>query len=392
MQFRTFFSACAALSLPLFASSQPASAEDAIRLEPVWSKVKVERPVTIQIPPDGSGRYFLVQQTGKILILPKDSVNGTEAETFIDFSKRMSVENDFEEGLLGLAFHPKFKENGKYYVNYSRQDPKQSVVSEITASPGDDLATERVLLTVPQPFWNHNSGNLIFGPDGMLYLSFGDGGKRDDPYRLAQNPFDFHGKILRVDVNTRTGGRQYGVPADNPFVNKEGVLPEIWALGLRNPWGLYIDEKTGVFWCADVGQDLWEEVNIIEKGGNYGWNFREGNRPFQLRKDAPPQDAKFIEPIVEYSRDQGISITGGFVYRGKALPELEGHYIYGDWGSGRVWAVTYDHVAKKAGEPRLLLNPAGNPNYVKPTAFCPDENGEILVLDWNGGIYKVLPK
>jgi quinoprotein glucose dehydrogenase len=230
----------------------------------------------------------------------------------------------------------------------------------------------------------------------MLFIPFGDGGKRDDIRRLAQNPFLSQGKIFRIDVDSRTGSRQYGIPKDNPFVARanEGVLPEIWALGLRNPWGISIDRETGLFWCADVGQDLWEEIDLIEKGGNYGWSFREGARVFPLRQDPPPDDAKFIEPIHEYVHSDGISITGGFVYRGERLPALRGWYIYGDWGNGRLWALNYDPKEKRVIENRVILEPvldAKGAAEVKPTAFCPDDKGEILILNWNGAIHEVWP-
>jgi glucose/arabinose dehydrogenase len=351
------------------------------------------------IPPDGTNRHFLVEQRGRIRILPADRKSG-EAVVFLDIKDRKLEENDFEEGLLGLAFHPKFKENRRFFIYYSQQNPKRSVISEWKVSETDaakaDPATERIIMEVRQPFWNHNCGNLLFAPDGMLLIPFGDGGKRDDIRRLAQNPFVPHGKILRIDVDTRTGFRQYGIPKDNPFIGKEneGVLPEIWASGLRNPWGIFIDRETGLFWCADVGQDLWEEIDLIEKGGNYGWSFREGARAFPLRQDPPTDDAKFIEPIHEYIHSEGISITGGFVYRGERLPSLRGWYIYGDWGNGRLWALNYDPKQKRVAENKVILEPvldARGAARFKPTAFCPDEKGEILILNWNGGIHEVWP-
>ena len=180
-------------------------------------------------------------------------------------------DGQFEEGLLGLAFHPQFKENRKFYVYYSQQDMKRSVISEIMASAEDpdkaDLSTERILLEIPQPFWNHNSGNLLFGPEGYLYIGSGDGGKRDDITRTAQNTFSLNGKILRIDVNTKQGSRQYGIPQDNPYAGQVGAREEVYALGLRNPWGIHFD-GAGQFWVAGVGQDIWEEINIVEKGSN----------------------------------------------------------------------------------------------------------------------------
>jgi len=375
----------------------PAAPAQAYDLKPVYENLKLERPVSLVIPPDGSSRQFLVQQRGKILILPKDEA-GSEAKTFLDFTDRKMEAKDgqFEEGLLGLAFHPQFKENRKFYVYYSQQDMKRSVISEIQVTAEDpdkaDLSTERILLEIPQPFWNHNSGNLLFGPEGYLYIGSGDGGKRDDITRTAQNTFSLNGKILRIDVNTKQGSRQYGIPQDNPYAGQVGSREEVYALGLRNPWGIHFDEA-GNFWVADVGQDIWEEINIVEKGGNYGWSFREGARPFPIRTDAPPQDAKFIEPIHEYSHVDGISITGGFVYRGKALSKLIGKYVYGDWGSGRIWALKYDADAKKAVDNEKLIETeldAKGKGRVQPAAFAEDLNGEVLVLDWNGKLFRIV--
>lgn len=371
---------------------------DTAALAPIWEKCGIERPVTVIIPPDDSGRYFLVQQTGRVRILPDDR-SSAETKTFLDISDRKLAENDFEEGLIGMAFHPEFRTNGLFYIHYSQQDPKRSVISEMRVSADSpdraDPSTERILLEIPDPFWNHNCGNLLFDESGCLVFGMGDGGKANDPLRLAQNPFDLHGKILRIDVNTRSGARPYGIPADNPFVGREGVRPEIWALGMRNPWGMWIDPETKLFWCADVGQDLWEEVNIIEKGGNYGWSFREGKQPFVLRTDPPPDGVTFIDPVIDYPRTEGTSVTGGFVYRGKRLPHLAGAYIYGDFGSGRIWALRYDAASRKVISNELVLaseaDSRGQPK-VKPTAFCPDTDGEVLVLNWHGGISALVPK
>lgn len=374
-----------------------AAAEATIRLQPVWEKAELPRPVALVIPPDGSQRLFLVQQRGQIQILPQDRASA-QPSLFLDISGRDLEENEFEEGLLGLAFHPKFAENRRFFIYYTKQNPKRSVLSEMKVSAEDpqraDVKSERVLLEIPQPFWNHNSGNLLFGPDGMLYIAVGDGGKRDDVARLAQNLFILNGSILRIDVDRKDGDREYGIPQDNPFVRTEGARPEIWAYGLRNPWGIWIDEPTGLFWCADVGQDLWEEIDLIEKGGNYGWSYREGLHEFPPRKDQPPADLRLIDPVHEYPRSDGISITGGFVYRGKRLPDLQGWYVYGDWGSGRIWALSYDPATRRVTENRLLLAPQGvvdATKVVKPTAFAPDENGEILILNWNGGLVEVHP-
>jgi quinoprotein glucose dehydrogenase len=373
-----------------------ALAETAMVLKREFAACSLERPITVVIPPDGSQRLFLAQQTGKILILPADR-SASQTKTFLDVSGLMAVENDFEEGLVGFAFHPKYKENGRFFTCYAQQNPKINRLSEWRVDPQNpdaaDPASEKVLLEIPRPFWNHNSGTLLFGPDGYLYFSVGDGGKRDDAARLAQNLFVMNGKILRLDVDNRTGRRAYGIPGDNPFVKTEGALPEIWAYGLRNPWGLAFDPATGTLWCADVGQDQFEEINIITKGGNYGWSFREGAHPFTLVAATPPKGAKLIEPIHEYSRDQGISITGGLVYRGSAHPTLRGAYIYGDWGSGRVWALETEGPDHSVKANTLIIAPEDTlPNLAKPTAFCEDASQELLVLDWNGRLFSLAPR
>lgn len=368
-----------------------------VRMEKAWPGVKVDRPITLLSPADGTGREFLIQQRGKILILPKDQAS-SDTKTYLDLSDRKMEENEFEEGLIGFAFHPDYKTNGLAYACYSQQEPKRSVISEFKVSAADpdklDPASERILLQVPQPFWNHNSGNMIFGPDGKLFIAFGDGGKRDDPFRFSQNRFIYNGKIIRIDVNTRTGSRPYGIPSDNPFLKQEAMLPEIYAYGMRNPWGLSFDKETGLFWCADVGQDLWEEINLITKGGNYGWSWREGAQPFVLRQEAPPENAEFIDPIYQYNHTEGLSITGGFVYHGKALPALAGAYLYGDFANGKIWALRYDTAAKKVTENKLLFESPfdnkGQPTF-KPVAFVEDTAGEPLMLDWNNTVQRILP-
>jgi len=375
------------LGLPVLAE------ETAYVLKQEFAACEIERPLALVIPPDGTNRLFLVQQTGKILILPADRTAST-TQTFLDVADRMAVENDFEEGLVGFAFHPGYKENGRFFTCYAQQHPKINRVSEWRVDPTNpnaaDLASEKVLLDIPRPFWNHNSGTLIFGPDGYLYHSIGDGGKRDDVARLAQNLFVLNGKIIRIDVDRTSGRRPYGIPDDNPFVKTDGAQPEIWATGLRNPWGMAFDPETGALWCADVGQDLLEEINIIVKGGNYGWSYREGAAPFALTSATPPKGQTFIDPIHQYSRDQGISITGGYIYRGPGHPDLRGAYIYGDWGSGRVWALRAEEPDYTVTSNTLIISPDGNlANLAKPTAFAEDENRELLVLDWIGRIFSL---
>ncbi|MDA9829964.1 PQQ-dependent sugar dehydrogenase [Akkermansiaceae bacterium] len=363
-----------------------------IEITQTFKNQKIKLPVALAIPPDGTDRLFLVQQFGKIIILPKDRDSDKEI-TFLDVTDRPLIKQQFEEGLLGLAFHPDYARNRKFYIYYSLQDPKHTRVSEMQTFADDpnkaDLSTERVLLEIPQPFWNHNSGNILFGPDGYLYIAIGDGGKSNDPQRFSQNTFVYNGKILRIDVNKRAGNRPYGLPEDNPFLDKPGHHPEIFALGLRNPWGLTFHPDTNQLWAADVGQNAWEEINIITKGGNYGWSFNEATHPANARTDKPSKDVQFIAPIHEYGREDGISITGGIHYRGAAVPQLQGKYIYGDWGFGTIWALeTKD--GKKTENTVIFKRPEAS--KFRPTAFVEDADGELLILSHDHKIYTISPK
>ncbi len=375
-----------------------AAAADTHRLVRIYEKLPTERPVALTIPNDGSQREFLSLQRGKILILPKDEA-ATEAKIFLDLSPRGMEAKDglFEEGLNGLAFHPKFKDNGLFYLCYTMQKPKRIRISEMKAN-GDvaDEKTERVILEIPMVNWNHHGGNILFGPDGFLYMGMGDNSKRNGELKMSQLNAVLYGKILRIDVDSREYAGAYGIPADNPYANGVNALPQIYANGIRNPWGLSFDAK-GHLWCADVGQDLYEEINWITNGGNYGWQYREGPVPFTLNTDTPPADAKFIEPVFAYNHGEGLSITGGFVYTGKALPDLAGAYVYGDFVLGKVWALKTDDAGKVQSNTLLFTSPqtpADNPKkkptvLIKPTAFGPDASGEVILLDWNGGLYRL---
>ena len=349
---------------------------------------KLKLPAAVVVAPDGSGRQFLVQQSGKIIILPADQ-SSSEAKTFLDISERDLITNQFEEGLLGLAFHPEFKENGKFYLHHTQQNPKRTRIVEMSVKADDpdsaDPSTERLLLEIPQPFWNHNSGNLLFGPDGLLYIGVGDGGKGGDPLQFGQNAFVLNGTILRIDVNRKDGDREYGIPKDNPFIDKPGFRSEIFAYGLRNPWGLSFDDS-GKLWCADVGQQKWEEVNLIVKGGNYGWSLREGKDPFDGSLGTQSKKAKLIDPIHQYGRSDGISITGGFVYQGDKIPDLKDAYIFGDWGTGNVWAIRIDDDGEVTETIDLYRRPAKKKNF-QPCVISEAPDGEIQVASWKGEIY-----
>ncbi len=336
------------------------------------------RPVFMTHAGDSSQRNFVTIQQGTIHVFPSDPA-AKNTKIFLDIRKKVFyADNENEQGLLGLAFHPQFKSNGQFFVFYTLRTPKlTNVVSRFRVSKDDpdraDPDSEEEILRITRPFWNHDGGTICFGPDGYLYVALGDGGAANDPYKNGQNLKSLLAKILRIDVDRRDGAKKYAVPKDNPFVDVADAAPETWAYGLRNVWRMAFDRKTGRLWAADVGQNLYEEVNIIEKGGNYGWSIREGLHPFGvngvgLRKD-------LIDPVWEYHHDVGKSITGGLVYRGKRLPELEGHYLYGDYITGRIWALKYDDAKKRAIANRPLRR-----TQQLIFSFAEDERGEIYFL------------
>jgi glucose/arabinose dehydrogenase len=353
------------------------------------------RPLIITGAGDGTNRIFVATQPGTIHVFKNDP-HVDQMQTFLDLRDRTHyrVPEENEEGFLGLAFHPKFKENGEFFVYYTNayKDPadRKSVISRFRVSKDDpnraDPDSEEILLEIPQPFWNHNGGTLIFGPDGYLYVGLGDGGFGGDPQKNGQNLGVLLGKILRIDVDNRDAGLAYAIPKDNPFAGKEGARGEIWAYGIRNIWRMAFDPKTGLLWAGDVGQNLWEEIDIIVKGGNYGWNLREGMHPYVDAKtgakgSGPRPD--LIEPIWEYHHDVGKSITGGNVYRGKSAPELEGGYLYADFVSGQIWALWYDAETKRVTANRSLLT-----GSTPVLTFGEDDAGETYYATQEGGLWK----
>ncbi|MFN5468226.1 MAG: PQQ-dependent sugar dehydrogenase [Pirellulaceae bacterium] len=394
---RTFlrWTTALALSLSTIASGSPAMAQDATKLETkplglgiqrAYPNLRVDRPVIIDHANDGSGRTFVASQLGEIFILPKNE-QAEEATSFIDLSDRVTYKDrENEEGLLGMAFHPKFKENGEFFVYYtSQKQPHLSTVSRFRCKDAShqqgDPASEEVLWTLEQPFWNHNGGTLCFGPDGSLYIGLGDGGFRDDPKRAGQDLSTWLGKILRIDIDSKTADLPYGIPEDNPFVKVEGAKPEIFALGFRNIWRMSFDRASGRFWVADVGQDLWEEVNVVDKGGNYGWSLKEASHPFHQKEF---QGASvLIDPVWEYPHtdDWGKSITGGMVYRGKKLPSLAGRYLYADYVAGKVWALRYDDQQRKVVENHSIPFDQSLPIVT----FGEQEDGEVLFSTTTSG-------
>jgi quinoprotein glucose dehydrogenase len=316
--------------------------------------------------------------------------NDNEVETtkvFLDIeSKVVYKDKQNEEGLLGLAFHPKYKKNGEFIVYYTTTSaPHTSFVSRFRVSKDDpdhaESSSEEVLLRIPQPFWNHNGGTVAFGPDGYLYIALGDGGKANDPQMNGQNLNTLLGSVLRIDVDRKGRGLKYGIPRDNPFVNQKGLArPEIWAYGVRNIWRLSFDRKTGTCWAGDVGQNIWEEINILVRGGNYGWNIREANHNFGLTGIGA--NKVFIDPIWEYDHKIGKSITGGHVYRGQKTPQLNGHYIYGDYVTGLIWGLKYDEKSKK-----VLANRPISGLKLPIMSFGEDQAGEIYFTTPLGSLF-----
>jgi hypothetical protein len=360
----------------------------------VFNEIQIRRPIVITHDNVHSDLIYIASQYGKVHVI-KDDEEAEDSELFMDIEDRV-VYNDKqnEEGLLGLAFHPKFKDNGEVFVYYTSKKAKQlSVVSRFrTGTNGKvDPSTEEEIIRIPQPYWNHNGGQIVFGPEGYLYIALGDGGKGGDPHKNGQNRMTLLGSVLRIDVNKKANNRNYSIPKGNPFTAKKEALNEIYAYGIRNIWGMSFDTKTGHLWAADVGQKLWEEVNIIVKGGNYGWNAREGWHKYENGSGPKPE---LIEPIWEYPHELkqggsqggqfGKSITGGFVYRGSALKHLDGYYVYGDYVSGGIWALKYDWKTKKTTENRLLKS-----SKLPVMAFGQDANGELYHTTPIGAIFKL---
>ena len=404
-----------------FASARPVAAEEAaaIDLTPLaieavpafpdleWTGWQADtdgqptplRPILITHSGDGSGRLFVPEQQGRIHLFRPDS---TATKVFLDLSDKVRYsDKENEEGLLGMAFHPRFAENGECFIHYTTKDaPHTMVLERYRVSKDDpdrvDPTSAEEILRVEHPYWNHKGGTICFGPDGHLYVAYGDGGKQNDLHSNGQNLQTLLGKVLRIDVDRRGEKTAYAIPDDNPFVGvmaenggkpprPSGVRREIWAYGLRNPWRMSFDRRTGQLWIADVGQDLWEEINLGQKGANYGWNLREGNQPYSPTSTSTGPG--FSDPVWQYDHEVGKSITGGNVYRGKKLPELDGCYLYADYVSGRLWALTVDDATKRATANRPIPH---DKEGLPVMSFGEDEEGEVYftILSPDGrGIY-----
>lgn len=328
----------------------------------------------------GDQRLFILEQGGKISVFDKGSLL---RKPFLDVSKLVSRSGN-EQGLLGLAFDPHYATSAQFYINYTNVDGNTIVARYTTAEDNPNVAdptTAEQVLEVDQPYSNHNGGDVVFGPDGYLYIGMGDGGSAGDPKGNGQNPKALLGKILRLDVNSTQ--KPYGIPKDNPFVKNARYAPEIWAIGLRNPWRFSFDRATNDLYIADVGQNAWEEVNFqpaSSKGGeNYGWNYYEGTHKYS--KQDPPTD-DMVLPFTEYGHDQGCSITGGYVYRGAKLPELRGVYFYGDYCTGIIWSSYRDSGGKWQTNIFMKTN-------LTISSFGEDVNGELYVVNHGGSVTRL---
>ncbi len=362
--------------LIMSACMRPAAEAEKLRLTLAWSGL--DKPTHISHAGDGSGRIFAVEQRGMVRVIRNGSLLSAP---FLDIRDKVGCCG--ERGLLGIAFPPGFGAKRSFYLNYTDR-AGTTTISRFRISRNEDIAdpeSEEVILRIEQPYANHNGGQIAFGPDGYLYIGMGDGGSAGDPLNSGQRPDTLLGKMLRIDVES--GRKPYAIPAGNPFAGSGSAKPEIWASGLRNPWRFSFDRKTGDLYIADVGQNDYEEINFqaaASRGGeNYGWNVMEGRHCFR----STACDRKgLVLPIAEYDHGKGCSVTGGFVYRGKALPSLQGWYLFGDYCSGRIWG-----IRKTADAWRMVeLADTG----IAISTFGEDEAGELYAADHRtGNIYRV---
>ena len=347
-----------------------------VELEPAFTRLDFNSSIFLAAVPE-EGRLVVIDQSGRIIAFDDDQ-DTAESKTIVDLSKHLHYGG--EQGLLGLAFDPGFTENRLVYLNYTMSRPRRNVISRMQWDKSTDkLVTdsEKIILEIKQPYSNHNGGMLAFGPDGFLYIGVGDGGSGGDPKGHGQDRTTLLGNLLRIDVHPKHSASPYAIPADNPFINDSCCRPEIYSYGWRNPYRFSFDRNTGDLWVPDVGQNAMEEINRVERGGNYGWNAFEGTRRYQSGAEI-----NHLLPVFEYDHSQGSSITGGYVYRGSALPSLRGNYLYADFVSGKVWA----------------LNPGRNDELTNtllgtvrsPTSFGETADGEVYVVTYNSGIYKFI--
>ncbi len=368
---------------PIIPNPLPAS----IQTQQVFAGVNLSAPTALRQAPADDTRWFAIEQRGVVTVFDNNSATAT-GSTFLDISARVQFAG--EAGLLGIAFHPDFATNGEVFISYTAGGPLTSRISRFYSSDGNltlDPNSEEILLTVTQLQGNHNGGDIHFGPDGYLYAGFGDGGGGGDPGNNGQNTMSLLGAMLRIDIDVASG---YAIPATNPFSGNAQCVqgfgaascPEIFAWGFRNPWRFSFDQGSGDLWVADVGQGAWEEVDRVSVGENHGWNTREGAHCYPAGSSC---DATGLtDPITEYGRNVGQSITGGYVYRGLANSDLMGYYIFGDFASGRIWAVAAD---SPIGTSPIELANTGH----SIAAFAQGLDGELYVVDYDGTLHQLVP-
>ncbi len=351
-------------------SRNPLAQQETLHLHPITGHT-FSKPLFLTTAPGQADRVYIVEQDGRVLVLHHDSDTPT---LFLDISTKLSTGG--ERGLLGLAFHPHYDKNGRLFLNYTRREDRATVLAEYHAPANQSHdQKESILLIIPQPYGNHNGGMIAFGPDHFLYVGTGDGGAAGDPENRAQNVDELLGKFLRIDVDGKT---PYDIPPGNPFIKGKGK-PEIYAVGLRNPWRFSFDRDTGELWAGDVGQNAWEEIDLIQKGGNYGWRFMEGNHCYHPRQNCKTRPDLTL-PKTEYRHEDGrCSVTGGYVYRGQNIPQLRGTYLFGDFCTGEIWGF-------KDGQTQLLLD-----TDLQISSFGEDTQGEIVVVGHGGTIFKIVP-
>ena len=342
----TFLVCLAVLCLQAPAASAPTDSDPAkadmprLHVQRLFPNITLRRPVQAVQAPGDDRHLYVLEQAGRVMRLDLTKPDATEAEVWMDIREQVHSAGN-ELGLLSIVFDPKFADTHQFFLYYTADKPLRSELTRFDVAPATGmpvLKSAKVFLEVKQPYSNHNGGTVLFGPDGMLYLSLGDGGAANDPHGNSQNMAALLGKIIRIDVRRSEGGEPYAIPSDNPFVDNPKAAPEIWATGLRNVWRMSFDRKTGQLFAGDVGQNAYEEVDLIVKGGNYGWNPREGLHAFDKGKPGTA-GAAYLDPIAEYPHDQGVSVTGGFVYRGGKWPSLQGVYLYADYAFGTIWGL-----------------------------------------------------
>jgi glucose/arabinose dehydrogenase len=383
--FASFALVLAGLSAPQaqVAPQAPAAPIPRVTFSRVLPELELRRPVQVVFEPGSDEYMYILEQPGRVVRAKPGASDTKAAEVVLDIRERVNSRGN-EEGLLSMAFHPKVAQNRQVFLYYTAMDGARKRVSRLSRFTFDPAAgvimpdSEQVVLQVDQPYSNHNGGTVLFGPDGMLYLSLGDGGAANDPLNAGQDLGTLLAKVLRLDVDTPSEGKLYSVPKDNPFVGTSGARPEVWAYGLRNVWRMSFDRTTGELYGGDVGQNAYEEVDVIRKGGNYGWNPREGKHEFDGGKPGK-FGSDYLEPIAEYPRSQGVSITGGYVYRGEALPALNGVYLYADLVSCRVWGLRAKDGALTAGPIEV-----GRTRGQLPTSFGEANDGTLYLVTFDG--------